>query len=369
MVERNRLLRYAGSAIVAAAGARAAYSAFFEGGQFALPRGHAVGWAVAYVVFLLAYSLAPVNALTRPSRKQTIFLALQSVSALILVLLYPNFIIVCLLVVVGWEIALVCGLRVALAVTVVQSTIVALAKCVGENAEMTWIVFVTSFGFQLFAICTAQLLRSEVAAHDALREAQQLLSETAASQERVRIARELHDILGHNLTTLTMQLDVAHRLSQEPAATHIETARSISASLLDQVREVVAQFRDRPVDVRAAILRLSQHTGSLRVKLRLPEELREITHTQGTALVRCIQEIITNALRHARARELMIDVLEDGDELIVSASDDGRGGAFIEGRGLTGMRERFEALGGSVAYGGASGFNVTARMPIGRTMR
>lgn len=91
----------------------------------------------------------------------------------------------------------------------------------------------------------------------------------------------------------------------------------------------------------------------------------EADEEQTAALVRAVQEIVTNTLRHAAARELWISVARDGDTIRLTASDDGKGAAeVVPGNGLRGIAERFAALGGDIAYDGASGFRVTAWAPV-----
>ena len=378
MQKRDRLFRSSGVAIVAAVGLRAAYSVLYEEGPFALNGRPAWAFAFAFVVFAVAYALAPQDAETKATPRRLALIAIQSLTALAMVLLYPIFITVSLLVVVVWQVALVGGLRMALIVTAAQSVILTAFKCAGQSAGMTWIILVTSFGFQMFAIGAAQLLRNEMGArlelaraNAELKAAQALLSETVALGERLRISRDLHDVLGHSLTTLTIQLDVATRLAEGPERAHLATARQIAAELLDQVRSVVSRFRDQPIDLRPALTALAENTGNLNVRLVIPDDLCNVDSARADAIVRCVQELVTNTLRHADARELVIELRQSGDDIVVSAADDGHGGDILEGRGLTGMRERFEALGGAISITSrlGEGVRVLARMPLAESSR
>jgi len=87
---------------------------------------------------------------------------------------------------------------------------------------------------------------------------------------------------------------------------------------------------------------------------------------RAQAIVRCVQEVITNALRHSRGSELVIDLSSGPDAILITAHDDGNPGEFTPGHGLAGMRERFEALGGSLSVSGAtgSGFTVQGTLPV-----
>lgn len=373
MDQRSRLIRYAGIAVVVAAGLRALYSATHETGQLALSIELAPLWFGLYLTFAIAYAFVPGGERARDKRLRGLLLGTQSVTGLSLVLLYPNFIVVTVCAIVIWQVTLTYGTRAGLALTIVQSLILALIKCTGETEGMTWIVLVTSFGYQLFAFFAAQLLRNEMQArHDLaranseLRAAQHVLAETAASEERLRIARDLHDVVGHNLTSLTIQLDVAHRLANDDASAHIETARRISADLLEQVRQVVARFREHPLDFRRALHELAENTGDLKVHLSIPAGVQTPDPARAEAIVRCVQEIVTNALRHSEARNLTVDLRQVDNDIVVTGYDDGKGGDIREGRGLTGIRERFAAFGGVVTVGKnfERGLRVIANMPL-----
>ena len=188
----------------------------------------------------------------------------------------------------------------------------------------------------------------------------------ARMAERLRISRDLHDVLGHNLTSLTVHLDVADRLAQGASVEHVRCARTIAGTLLDEVRGVVSQIRVQPVDLRATLLSLTEGLPGLRVDLTLPDELTALDPARADAILRCVQELITNTLRHAQAHELSIEIRQSADgALSIAARDDGRGGEVVEGHGLSGMRERFEALGGSlsIACAPGRGFSVQGQIP------
>jgi len=203
-----------------------------------------------------------------------------------------------------------------------------------------------------------------------LRTTQSLLHESARLGERLRIARDLHDVMGHTLTTLTIHLDVAGKLTSGPAAEHVAHARTAAGELLDQVRAVVSRFRVEPLDLRAALETLAAGAQGLRVLLRLPPDLAVSDPARAETIVRCVQEIITNTLRHARAHELVIEMRNEHGGLVITAQDDGRGGRFTPGHGLEGMRERFENLGGSLAISSAqgAGFTVKGVLPLAESL-
>ncbi|MBW8816549.1 MAG: hypothetical protein JF588_24285 [Caulobacterales bacterium] len=375
--QRNRLLRLACVLLVAAAGVRALYAGYFEAAQFAGRPHWGQLWAGGYAAFVLAYALTPQHGAL--ARRGLLLLLAQSLAALWLVWLYPSLIVCCLMMVVAWQIAWVASLRVALAVALAQAGGLAAIRCAGQTTGSSLMILMTTFGFQIFAVCAANLARSEAEARDRLALANAelqathaLLTEGARMAERLRISRDLHDVMGHNLTSLTLHLDVAARLAKGPAAEHLRTARGIAGALLEEVRAVVSRVRVEPVDLRATLTDLIEGVEGLEVSLRLPPDLGPIDPARADAVLRCVQELVTNTLRHAKARRLTVELTQDLDGTVtVAARDDGRGGVFVEGQGLTGMRERFEMLGGSLAISSSDdgGFSVRGAMPAAGSFR
>jgi signal transduction histidine kinase len=220
-------------------------------------------------------------------------------------------------------------------------------------------------GFQMFAVSTAWLTRSESLARQALARTnaeltatRELLAENSRVSERLRIARDLHDTLGHHLTALSIQLDVASRLTDGAAAAHIREAHAVAK--LRTLRE------GRHIDVAQALHALASVPGTLDIHLEMPERLDLEDSAQAHALLRCVQEIITNTTRHASAKHLWITIAQRPEGVDLRARDDGRGADVLEwGNGLRGMRERFEEYAGRVEVSSAAGrgFEVRAFMP------
>jgi signal transduction histidine kinase len=225
-------------------------------------------------------------------------------------------------------------------------------------------------GFQVFALVTASLTTRERLAREELTRAnaellatRALLVDSSRVAERLRISRDLHDTLGHHLTALSLQLDVASRLTDGKAADHVQRAHAITRLLLSDVRDVVSQLRvGSRFDIAAALRALTTRPGMLTVHLDVPPVLDIDRAEHADALLRCVQEIITNTTRHAGARNLWIRVEADADRITLQARDDGRGAAALAiGHGLTGMRERFEECGGSVEFRGSDGLGFEVR--------
>jgi signal transduction histidine kinase len=229
-------------------------------------------------------------------------------------------------------------------------------------------------GFQVFALGTASLTTRERRAREELARANSellatraLLVESSRVAERLRISRDLHDTLGHHLTALSLQLDVASRLTDGKAADHVQRAHAITRLLLSDVRDVVSELRvGSRLDVASALRALTTRSGTLGVHLDVPDVLEIDRAAHADVLLKSVQEIITNTTRHANAANLWIRVESSGDRITLDARDDGSGArTFAIGHGLTGMRERFEECGGTVEFDGGDGrgFEVHGFLP------
>jgi signal transduction histidine kinase len=203
-----------------------------------------------------------------------------------------------------------------------------------------------------------------------------------SSEERLRIARELHDIIGHSLGTIAVQAGVGrHLMETEPqkAADALDSIAKISRESLDEVRSVVATLRDdvppyRPAPGLADLPELvdTVRATGLAVELTLPDEVEAVPRQTGAAVYRITREALTNVLRHSGASNASVHVDHHDGRVDVAIRDDGGGagnglGSSGSGHGIAGMRERAEALGGSLSAGPSTdgGFLVTASLPLG----
>jgi signal transduction histidine kinase len=223
-------------------------------------------------------------------------------------------------------------------------------------------------GFQGFTLGTSLVMVREAEArrelarlHAELQATQVLLANREREGERLRIARELHDSVGHHLTALSLNLEAAtHTAQGTPAAEHLRRAREAARTLLAEVRGTVTALRDTPMPLLPSLRALAEGAPGLVVHLEVPESFSMESSEAAHSLFRCVQEVLTNTLRHAHARNLWIAIVptEEGG-VRVRARDDGRGaGRLTPGAGLTGMRERFARLGGRVEWRAAAGQGV-----------
>jgi signal transduction histidine kinase len=233
-------------------------------------------------------------------------------------------------------------------------------------------------GISLFAFMSGLVALRQLTARDELRKVnselratQALLAENTRIAERVRIARELHDLVGHHLTALTLNLQVATHLVEGKALEHVQQAHSLAKLLLVDVREVVSEMRDDDkVELADALRTLVEGVPQPQIHLDLPTELSMTDPLHAQVMLRCAQEMITNSLRHARAKNLWISLVHDENGVAMIARDDGRGTDAVEvGNGLKGMAERLRQLGGELKIESSpgAGFSLHAWVPVEAT--
>lgn len=212
-------------------------------------------------------------------------------------------------------------------------------------------------GFSMFIFVTSLVARQQTDAREEqrrlnteLRATRVLLAESARVNERTRISRELHDLLGHHLTALSLNLEVAGHITEGRAQEHVQQAHTLAKLLLTDVREAVSQLRDSgAIDLAAALRPLTAQVPSLDIHLDVPSPLNVEDPERAHVLLRCTQEIITNAVRHAGARNLWIKVRREAGGVSLEARDDGTGNdGIVVGNGLRGMRERLQQCGGEL---------------------
>ncbi|MCC3299186.1 sensor histidine kinase [Arthrobacter caoxuetaonis] len=213
------------------------------------------------------------------------------------------------------------------------------------------------------SIIAGERMRRELAETNvALRASQLLLAQSVRTAERLRISRELHDLIGHQLTVLTLELETAQHTEGAGARPHVKRANRVARELLSDVRTTVGELRTETADLHAMLAEVVQDLPGLTVQVEVEPGLHP-DEEQAAALLRAVQEIATNTLRHSGASTLGVKVSRDGADIVLEAVDNGRGGMPQPGNGLRGLRERFEALGGSVGLDGSCGFRLTARVP------
>ncbi len=228
-------------------------------------------------------------------------------------------------------------------------------------------------GFTGFVFVTSLVARQQAQARDEqrrlnseLRATRALLAESVRVNERTRIARELHDLLGHHLTALSLNLEVASHLTSGQAHEHVGQAHTLARLLLSDVREAVSQIRGNDaIDMAATLRPLAERVPGLHIDLQMPDPFLLDDPERAHVLLRCTQEIITNAVRHAQAQRLLLRFVRGQGSVRLEARDDGSGAnGASAGNGLRGMRERLAVHGGSVEIDTASGEGFALRIHL-----
>lgn len=274
---------------------------------------------------------------------------------------------------------------------VVLSVISSLTFIAGQGfQEGLLLVFVYGGGYLFFGIFGKSLMDARTerekserlyqelqVAHDQLRDYVQRVEELAATKERNRLAREMHDSLGHRLTVAAVQLEGAQRLipqNPEKSAEMLGTVRGQVREALDELRQTVAALR-QPIEVdlslNTALERLAlsfEETTGLEVNLQIGE-INEISSRTRHAVYRIVQEGLTNIQRHAQAKTAWVQILVHGETLSLLISDDGIGFPEVDaatGFGLRGLVERVNLLGGECHFESrpGGGAQISVKLPF-----
>jgi signal transduction histidine kinase len=199
---------------------------------------------------------------------------------------------------------------------------------------------------------------------------QMLLEDTVRGSERMRIARDLHDVIGHHLTAQSLHLELALHKASGDVVPPVKTAHDMSRNLLHEVRRIVdVEHRIQPINLRQALETLCAGIPRLSIELSFDQSL-EIGESAVAHAVFCMaQEAISNAARHSEATKLRVSVFADDGGVVLEVSDNGKGSGRAEyGNGLRDMRERVEGLRGRFQAGDRheGGFGLHAWMPCSR---
>jgi two-component system, NarL family, sensor histidine kinase DesK len=198
-----------------------------------------------------------------------------------------------------------------------------------------------------------------------LRQSREEVEHLAKIAERERIARDLHDLLGHTLSVIVLKSELASRLAtNDPAraAAEIQDVERISREALAQVRHAVRGYRSAGFDSE-----LQQAVGTLQtagIRVEMAIENPAMPAAQEGVVALALREAITNVVRHSRAKTCRVSLRQNGSYCELEVADDGRGGLFPEGSGLSGMRERVELLGGALERDGSHGTVLRVRVPV-----
>ncbi|MFE0137845.1 sensor histidine kinase [Streptomyces sp. NPDC059037] len=259
-----------------------------------------------------------------------------------------------------WVIPAVTGVMVAVGLRTDS-----LGDLLGSLAVLTLLV-----GFAMTGV--RQLVRTTIQ----LRQARATVAQLAANEERLRLARDLHDLLGHSLSLITLKSELAGRMlpdHPDKAAQQVADIEQVSRQALVDVREAVSGYRRRTLAGELAGARTALAAAGVEADVPL-EAPAELPGEEGeAALAWALREAVTNVVRHSGARRCTVAFSSrqtlDGPIVELSVEDDGGGGSgAAQGNGLTGLAERLAAVGGVLETGpaGRRGFRLAARVPRGQ---
>jgi signal transduction histidine kinase len=217
--------------------------------------------------------------------------------------------------------------------------------------------------------------------HAGLAEAERERARRGAAEERIRIARELHDVVAHGMSVITVQAGFGHLVIDEKPAdarTALAAIEAIGRQTLDEMRQLLDVLRadgTPAFDPAPGLGGLDQLVSQaaqagIRVDLAITGSPRDLPAGIELSAYRILQEALTNVAKHAGPCTVRAVISYLPRELAIEVTDDGRGGPVSKGGlGLAGMRERAHIYGGELAAGplSARGFRVTARLPLPAT--
>ncbi|MEW2226071.1 sensor histidine kinase [Streptomyces sp. NPDC008079] len=207
-----------------------------------------------------------------------------------------------------------------------------------------------------------------------LREARETVAHLAATEERLRLARDLHDLLGHSLSLITLKSELAGRMlpdRPQDAARQVADIEKVSRQALVDVREAVSGYRRPTLATELASARSALASAGIAARVHQPDRLPGLAPDGEGALAWALREAVTNVVRHSGALTCVIALgtSADGAAATLTVSDDGRGPAphHTPGNGLNGLTERLILAGGTLrtAPSGDGGFRLTATVPVG----
>ena len=329
--------------------------------------GYSLRWmlltAVSYPLFLLLYA-ACVYAAPRKSHAAAMGLVLM---CLVLLPWYPSglsyFVFGCVMLQPRRQRSLLAYIAVLAALNAV---LLAYALWLGYPWQaLVWMPTVTAI---IGLLVMADRINQQREA--ALKLSQDEVRRLATLAERERIGRDLHDLLGHTLSMVALKSDLAGRLVErdpEAARSEIADVSRVARDALAQVRRAVSGIRAAGIAAELASAKLLLETDGVAFDYHLDEAFGENALPPGveSALAMTVREAATNIQRHARAGRAEVRFGVEGGEAVLRVVDDGRGGAIVPGNGLTGMRERLEALRGRLRVeSGKDGTRIEARVPL-----
>jgi two-component system, NarL family, sensor histidine kinase DesK len=246
--------------------------------------------------------------------------------------------------------------------TVVSAFVLSFAALTGE---INWFTGVLMVFFTATAGLSNFIAYRESLVTRALRRSQDEVARIAKIAERERIARDLHDLLGHTLSVIVLKSELASKLAEknpQRALKEIRDIEQIARQSLQEVRSAVGGYRS--VGLAGELNNSKLALEAAEIKLEHLIVRLELEWSQEQALAFCLRESITNVIRHSKAKNCWVSLEQRQREVLLEVWDDG-GGTIHDGNGLRGMRERASAQGGTLATTTSSGYTgISLRLPL-----
>ena len=379
-INHQQLLRFAGLFTWGMVGIPLLYAGWQGFDQSGLSQGSVSGWIFSYLAFGVLYLLVTGQLnIYRRGWRDSVSLLLLTLFAIAVSYYSETGLGSMLLTVIAGILPWLLPVRLGSLWLIVSHLLVIPVFIFSSDGLTWWEAFLQSLlyaGFSTFVFVTGYVAKQQAAAREEqrrliaeLRAARTLLAENSRVGERLRISRELHDLLGHHLTALSLNLEVAGHLSEGKAQEHVRQSHALAKLLLSDVREAVSEMREGcAIDILAAIAPLVQPMPNLDIHLHADPDLTLEDSGVAQVILRCVQELITNTIKHARASKLELSLQKLDNLLILKSEDDGVGATLARlGNGLQGMKERVMALNGKLLIQSTPGhgFSVSITLPLG----
>ncbi len=252
-----------------------------------------------------------------------------------------------------------------------KQAVLVLAGIVALVIALTW-YFALGLNFFLPAILLVVALGSMSIAIRRLEDTQFALGKSkeeaehlARIAERERIARDLHDTIGHSLSVIALKSDLAAQLAETSApdaAAEMREINSVARQSLSEIRATLSGFWELSLDAELRALQSSIREAGIASKTNVGGH--DLPAPTETALAMCFREAVTNVIRHSEATDCELSLVKNGDSVIGIVADNGIGGKIRPGNGLTGMRQRVEQMQGDLKVDSGAGTRVEFRLPL-----
>jgi two-component system sensor histidine kinase DesK len=257
---------------------------------------------------------------------------------------------------------------------VTETILVCVVTFVGVSATMMlegWLLHLSPWNWAFCAFIAIAVGAGNLAAAQRMRANKRLdlaheqIAHLAKLAERERIARDLHDVLGHTLSVVVLKSELAGKLLErdpERARSEIGDVEQIARKALGEVREAIRGYRSE--GLAAEIARAQKTLDAAGVTLEFETTPPQLAPAEETVLSLIVREAVTNIVRHAQASRCRLAFAANGTGTALVVEDDGRGGIRQEGNGLRGMRERVESMGGQLRIDSAHGTRLVVEIPL-----